>query len=161
MRHLLLLALLILAMSMGGCAAITPTEAPVSNEVSKLKPIEPLKDVKPAELGAVPQARIIYTASNEKLYAYDRAGAEQIMKLRNAALVNTELANALLETNQAQVDERNAIYRLALLEQQRANFMAERWAVTQDQLDKERVNYQIMDISYKILIGLGLIAVGL
>lgn len=148
---------------LSGCS-VTPVKAPISTTVTdritvmevytdKIK-VQPLPDT-----SSKPQK--VITPSGEAFAGFNAQQLNALKELRIAAEANTLIAEELLSTHTALVNNRNTIAELAKIEEARANFMAEKWAEAETDLKQEKRDHFINLWGQRLLILLGIIATGI
>lgn len=154
MKALVLVTLLLLS----GCASTIDVKATQSTSFDSVPELAAPAAVQVAPLPAqLPLTIKGATSDGQVVNGFDNPGLKQLLVLKNAAETNTAILKASLDAQSALIIERNLLLKAGKLEQQRANFYAEKWAVAQNQLQSEQLRYTVMDTTYKVLIGLGLL----
>lgn len=150
-RLAILLTLGILLSNLAGCA-LKPVEAPVTSSFSDLA--EKLLSVNskvPVTLPASPEAEPIAINGTEYL-GFNKRNAKQLLIFRHAAEANTAIAiKQSLVINEQQLVQKNMVLAGKLMEQ-RANYLAFKWALSETELQEEQREHRIDNVLNRALI---------
>jgi len=163
------LALLLLTLPFfTGCASfsmpdIARVQPPTSTQVSdslRYLDVERLNIIRPLKIPETPKATVVTNDTGEKMVGFTPEGSVALREIVAVAETNTRVADQLLESNKALMKSHNSLVDLAKAEEERANFMATKWAEAENELSKERVGNFIEIWGYRALILIGIIFFG-
>lgn len=154
-----LVAILCLSLPLIGCASFS-VEPPISNRFSET--VEPLPKLEftSKDLVAIPDK-----PKPEKLevegttyIAFTPEEFASVIDLGKAASFNTDIAEYSLGLNETLLTERENLILLGKYEEERANYYAEKWAMAEEDLQREIFKSRVETASYQVLLGLALLA---
>lgn len=151
------LALLLSLAVLVGCAS-NKVEVEQSDRYAKLEPAQHIK-ASPVPLPQTPQLKIAEVGGQE-VAVLDGDGVNALNAYRAAARQNTEALALLLTAHGGLVDQRNLMLENLKLEENRANFYAERYAVSETARRDQYDEFQMELLIHKtmmILMGVALV----
>ncbi len=143
---LLIVGTLLLS-SLTGCA-LKPVEAPVTKAFSKMaEKLPTINSKKPVQLPMLPKAEV-----QAEYLVFNKANAKKLLIFKTAAKANTEIANKQsLAINEQQLVQKNMVMAGKLMEQ-RANYLAFKWAIAETELQEEQRDHQIDNVLNRTLV---------
>lgn len=153
-----LIALMLSLVVLAGCQS-SRVAVEESDRYSQLQASEPLK----AQAGTLPQTpkvRIVNDAQGEPVAVIDQAGLDQLDAYRAVARQNTEALTLLIDAHNGLVQQRNLMLENLKLEEQRSNFYAEQYAVSENARRDQYDEFQMELLIHKammVIMGVALV----
>ena len=148
---ILLIVGTLLASNLIGCA-LKPIEAPITSSFSDtVKKLPTIKVQSPVKLPDSPKAAAVSFNGVDYL-GFTKADAKQLLIFREAAKANSliaaEQSNALKEQQLVQSNMAQS----GILMEQRANYLAFKWATAETELQEEKREHKIDNVLHRLLV---------
>lgn len=141
-----LLLLLLIGLTLTGCTTLSVT-APVADTFSEFEAVK-TTEIKPVAIPKLPKVDLSLFTEEQK---------RQIIQVRESGLANEALVNEMVKAYNSAIRERNALIELGKISDAKFDFMAQRWADSEEARARDKQEYLISEYFYKSLLLLGLV----
>lgn len=108
--------------------------APVKPPITEHEPIPQIEQIDTKALPVPAKPPVVAVEHNGQTYAgYTSEGLDQLKKAYAVARANTKALQEIIDAHNSLVRERNAIAKMVMLEQERADRLAKMWAEAESQ----------------------------
>lgn len=152
-----LIALMLSLVVLTGCQS-SRIAVESSDRYAKLEPIEQLQ-AKAVPLPTTPKLSVA-TVNGEQVAVLDKKGVDDLSAFREASRQNTEALGLLLDAHNGLVQQRNLMLENLRLEEKRANFYAEQYAVSENARRDQYNEFQMELLIHKammVIMGVALV----